>query len=104
MGSIKKGRGKRPFLMLLPREARRKSTRSVLSRQGRTFCSDAQKLATGNFLHVRAAFSGGHAAFLCCLRQPTAALRRPFAQLFVKHKKLGKIMPMVKIVQQLEKM
>ena len=34
MGSIKKGRGKRPFLMLLPREARRKSTRSVPSRQG----------------------------------------------------------------------
>ena len=32
--------------------------------------SDAQKLATGNFLHVRAASLGGYAAFLCCLRRP----------------------------------
>ena len=31
--------------------------------------SDAQKLATGNFLHVRAASLGGYAAFLCCLRR-----------------------------------
>ena len=31
--------------------------------------SDAQKFATGNFLHVRAASLGGYAAFLCCLRR-----------------------------------
>ena len=35
-------------------------------------------LLTQHFLPLRGLFFGGHAAFLCCLRQPTAALRRLF--------------------------
>ena len=36
-------------------------------------------LLTQHFLPLRGLFFGGHAAFLCCLRQPTAALRRLFS-------------------------
>ena len=60
----------------------------TLQKVGKSCCSDVQKVAGGKFLCVGAAFSGGHAAFLCCLRQPTAALRRLF-HAFCKAQKTG---------------
>ena len=45
-------------------------------------------LLTQHFLPLRGLFFGGHAAFLCCLRQPTAALRRLFPT-FGKVQKVG---------------
>ena len=53
-----------------------------------TFCTSEQHfpaamppflLLTQHFLPLRGLFFGGHAAFLCCLWQPTAALRRLFS-------------------------
>ena len=46
-------------------------------------------LLTQHFLPLRGLFFGGHAAFLCCLRQPTAALRRLLFPTFCKVQKVG---------------